>query len=175
MSSYKDRNSNFVNYICKQCSSNKGIAAHLRRADQGNPDPIVFATLVKFGLDITKESEFLPFSMVAAAIARGKKYENGSHNFIQLLASVEKCSTEKKEKDDARIRRLLACNSLSDLVLIFRPIMSLVQNRSNYTIDYETLLDDLCLFENEACRVLIKKKWATLFYRTNQGNELSGE
>lgn len=62
MASNNERNLKFVEYICKQCSSNKATAAHLRRADLKNSDPYVMTTLVKFGLDITKTQNLLHFA-----------------------------------------------------------------------------------------------------------------
>lgn len=171
MSSYKERNENFVEYICRQCSSDKGIAAHLRRADLESSDPLVLQTLVRFGLDITKNIEFIPFCLVTAAIAREKKHEIGSDSFIQLLASIEKSSTDKGEKNDSRFRRILACENLNELALIFRPLMSFVQSRINCAIDYKELLDDLCSFGFEDGRLRVKKKWAMQFYKAHKENK----
>lgn len=163
--SQKERNKSFVDFICKQCSSDKGIAAHFRRADTTSCDPDVLSTLVRFGLDITKDSEFIPYNLVVASIARGKIYETGENSFVQLLSQVEKTNSEKGERDDSRLRRLLACENLKDLALIFRQVMSLIQSRSSSPINYSELLDDLCSFTYEEGRARVKRKWAVQFYK----------
>lgn len=172
MASNNERNLKFVEYICKQCSSNKATAAHLRRADLKNSDPYVMITLVKFGLDITKNSEFTPFCLVAAAIARSKKYENGKSSFIQILSSVEKENPKSSERDDSRFRRLLSCDSLTELALIFRHIMNFIQSKSDKSINYSELLDDLYSFNYEEWRARTKRKWAMQFYNCPREKEL---
>lgn len=172
MSNYRERNAKFVEYICSLCSKNKGIAAHLRRADLENTDPLVLQTLVRFGLDITKISEFIPFCLVTAAIARGKKYETGSDSFIHLLSSIEKSNSGKCENNDFRFRRLLASESLNELSLVFRPVMSFVQSRINSVIDYIDLLNDLCSFAYDDGRARVKRKWAVQFYKESQQKKL---
>jgi CRISPR type I-E-associated protein CasB/Cse2 len=172
MASNNERNLKFVEYICKQCSSNRATAAHLRRSDLKNSDPYVMTILVKFGLDITKSSEFTPYCLVAAAIARSKKYENGKSSFIQILSSVEKEDSKSSEKDDFRVRRLLSCESLTELALIFRHIMTFVQSKSDKSINYAELLDDLCSFNYEEWRTRTKRKWAMQFYNCSREEEL---
>ena len=124
----RERIKNFIDFICKQCMSDKGIAAHLRRADIKPCDPIVLSTLIRFDhdLDITKDKNFIPYCLVTAAIAREKKYVSGECSFVQLLSLIE----TKNDKNESRIRRLLACESLSDLSLIpkSRPNVDITQN-----------------------------------------------
>lgn len=162
----KKRNSAFVDYIYKLCSKDKGLAANLRRADLKDQNSIVFSVLCGFGLDITKDAQFIPYCLITAAIARNKNYEDRTNelSFIKAMASVEKNGNSHQEKEDARFRRLLSCNDLKSLTLIFRHVMGFVQSRTTANINYSELLDDLCSFNYEESRQRVKRKWANQFY-----------
>lgn len=161
-----ESNSRFVLYICQFCSKDKGLAANLRKADLPSLNTNVLSALVKLGIDITKEYEFLPYSIVTAAIARSKNYKNGELSFSKALASVEKNSDAQQTSDDKRLRRLLACNDIKELALVIRPTLMLIQSRCNTNINFEELLKDLRAFRSEAGRDRVKKKWAMQFYST---------
>lgn len=163
----KEKNSSFVQFICNLCSQDKGLAAHFRRADMKTANPEVMTTLVRFGLDITKDSEFLPFCLVVAAISRDKKYVNGSCPFAKALGAAEKNNVTSDKKNDSRLRRLLACESLKDISLILRPIMMFVQSRQQECLNYVELLDDLCSFRYEDRRERVKRKWVVQFYSSD--------
>ncbi|MBQ9219621.1 type I-E CRISPR-associated protein Cse2/CasB [Succinivibrio sp.] len=156
----------FVHYICQLCSEDKGNAANLRKADLTTLNAYVLSSLVKSGIDITKEYEFLPYSIVTAAIARSKDYKNGEVSFSKALASAEKYNDEKQRINDKRLRRLLACNDIKELALVLRPTLILIQSRLKENIDFEELLKDLCSFRFEDGRDRVKKKWAMQFYST---------
>lgn len=156
----------FVLYICKLCSKDKGQAANLRKADLSTLNPYVLSSLVKFGIDIRKEDEFLPYSIVTAAIARSKDYKNGEVSFSKALASVEKYDNDHQTSDDKRLRRLLACNYIKELALVLRPTLKLIQSRFSSNINFEELLNDLRTFSFEDGRDRVKKKWAMQFYST---------
>lgn len=165
----KDINSSFVLYICQLCSKDKGQAANLRKADLPTLNTNVLSALVKFKIDITNEDEFLPYSIVTAAIARSKDYKNGEVIFSKALALVEKYNDAQQTSDDKRLRRLLACNDIKELSLVLRPTLTLIQSRFNTNIDFEELLKDLRSFRFEDGRDRVKKKWAMQFYSTKPG------
>ncbi len=168
----RDKFTNFVQYICKICEKDKGAAAALRKADLMQANATVFSTLVKFGVDITSDSEYIPYCLVSASIARSKIYENGTLSLGKaLLAAEKKPSAADQEKDDSRLRRLLSCDSLKELSLVFRQIISLIQSRQKNSLDYVELLKDLYSFKYEEGRERVKKKWAMQFYSGDTGEK----
>ncbi len=161
----------FIGYICSICQKDKGTAAALRRADLMQSNATVLSTLVKFGIDITKESEYIPYSLVTAAIARSKVYENGDVLLGAALYAAEKTPSAGSNKDDARVRRLLSCNSLQELSLIFRHYIQFILSRYSCKFNYAELLKDLCSFKYEEGRERVKKKWALQFYSHVSGDQ----
>lgn len=163
-----NRNQNFISFIIDRINQNKGIAATLRRADNPDTEYQSWEYLAAFGIDLENSNQRLPFAIVAAAIAKNKnaneKIANGSLGIGQTLAL---CYPEGNQNDQAKakLRRLLDCDSVSEVCRVLRPILSLIKSRSIGNLDFAKLLDDLLKFQWDEARQRVKARWAQDFYR----------
>ena len=155
------REERFVTGVLKLCGDDKGVAARLRRADNPATEYQSWELLAKYGVDLEKAFERLPFSSVAAAIAKAKVERNGNLGLGQAIAaSYEKGNNSDQAK--ARFRRLLACDDLVELCRILRPLLSLIDSKAGAVLDYVRLLKQLRRFAFSPHQV--KAQWAQEFY-----------
>ncbi len=177
---YRQQHERFVTYICQKCQDRR-IAAHLRRADAEDSNLTTLQVLLAFGIDISKKWQFLPFSMITAAIARGKCQKNGS---ISLASALRLCSKHSGDEEamDRRLMQLLSCDDLERMSRCLRSTLSYVNSRMENHIDYAALLGDLIQFSTPEGRERVKRQWAKDFYSapipensnasvSNQGDE----
>lgn len=164
----------FVETVVARCSSDKGMAARLRRADNPNTEYQSWDLLGAFGVDLEKDYQRLPFTTVAAAIAKSKSEHNGS---LTLGRAIAACYEDGNQSDQAkvRLRRLLACHELVEVCRIMRPILTLIESKVGQPLDYVRLLKQLRDFNRNAQRV--RTQWAQEFYRqavavNKEGGEL---
>jgi len=152
------RGLNFVNFIIQRMEDN-GTAAALRRADNPNTEYQSWETLAAFNVELDKPWQRLPFATVACAMAKAKTEKNGSIGIGQAIA---RCYEDGRESEQAKakMRRLLACDSVDEACRILRPLFSLINSKGNSTLDYAKLLDDLLYWNNQTT----KSRWAQDFY-----------
>ena len=155
------RDERFVAGVLKLCGENKGMAAHLRRADNPATEYQSWEFLAAYGIDLEREHERLPFVTVAAAIAKAKSERNGS---LGLGRAVAACYENGNSSDQAkaRLRRLLACDELPELCRILRPLLSLIDSKVGAGLDHVRLLGQLRRFAFDPQRV--RAQWAQEFY-----------
>lgn len=153
----------FVETTIIRCKEDKGLAARLRRADNPATEYQSWEMLASMGVDLEKENQRLPFVTVAAAIARTKVEHNGKTFLGRALAACYEDGRESSQAK-ARLRRLLACDSLAEVCRIFRPLLSLIESKSGQSLDYIRLLKQLRRFSFEDARLQIKAQWAQEFY-----------
>jgi CRISPR system Cascade subunit CasB len=155
----KTRGQAFTRFIIDRMQDN-GIAAALRRADNPNTEYQSWDTLAAFHVELDKPWERLPFATIAAAMAKAKAEKNGD---IKIGQAIARCYAEGKDSDQAKakLRRLLACDSVKETCRILRPLFSLINARGNISLDYASLLNDLLYWNNQAT----KSRWAQDFYR----------
>ncbi len=158
----KSRDQRFVETVIECCQKDKGMAARLRRADNPAMEYQSWELLGWFGVDIENDYERLPFVTVAAAIAKSKSERNGSLRLGQAIAHCYKDSN-KDDQAKARLRRLLACNDLTEACRILRPVLTLIDSRVGRPLDYERLLRQLRFFGFESGQ-RTKTQWAQEFY-----------
>lgn len=156
-----NRESRFVTAVLQRIQQDKGLAARLRRADNPATEYQSWDFLASFGLDLTQEMQRLPFVTVAAAIAKAKSTHNGSLKLGQAIAA---CYSDGAKSDQAKIklRRILACDDLSELCRILRPALALIDSRVGQPLDYILLLQQLRRFAWDAQK--IRSQWAQEFY-----------
>ncbi len=156
------RQEKFVQYVIGLCKKDKGAAAALRRADNPATEYQSWECLAGFNIDLENQFERIPYATIAAAIARAKVENNGSAGIGKAIAF---CYDNKSASDQAkaRLRRLLACDSVGEVCRILRPLFSLIDSKAAVTLDYSWLLDQLIWFHRDSNRV--KTAWATDFYR----------
>ncbi len=155
----------FVEYIIDRIAKNKGFAAALKRADNPATEYQSWEYLAAFNIDLEKPWERLPFATVAAAIAKEKSAHNGNEGIGRAIA---KCYDDGNQSDQAKakLRRLLACDSVEEACRILRPLFSLIASRGNSSLNYARLLEQLLKFHWESER--IKSQWAQEFYKYDQ-------
>lgn len=152
----------FVEFVIGLCQKDKGAAAALRRADNPATEYQSWEYLAGFNIDLEKPFERIPYAAIAAAIARAKVERNGSAGIGKAIAF---CYDDKSasEQAKARLRRLLACDSVTETCRILRPLFSLIDSKAAVSLDYAKLLDQLLWFHRNSNNV--KTAWATDFYR----------
>lgn len=153
----------FVEYIVRKCEADTGTRAALRRADNPATEYQSWDVLAGFHIDLESEGERLSHALVAADIARTNTSKNGSVKIAQGIAR----SYQDGHSDDqakAKLRRLLACDSTSEVVRILRPLLRLFESRGVGTLDYVSLLNDLRWFNFDESRERAKIRWAQDFY-----------
>lgn len=157
----KTREENFIYYLLEQIKKNKGLAARLRRADNPATEYQSWELLATFGIDLEKEDQRLPFVTIAASLSKAKIEINGDFKLGQAIAA---CYSDGNKNDQAvaKLRRVLACDSLPELCRILRPTLHLIASRVSQPLDYIRLLKQLRSFVFDQQR--IKVQWAQEFY-----------
>jgi CRISPR system Cascade subunit CasB len=158
----------FVAHAIERCQNNKGLAARLRRADNPAMEYQSWELLARFGVDLEKEWERLPYATVTCAIAKAKVEKNGSLSLGRAIAS---CYEDGNDSDaaKARLRRLLACENMDELCRYLRPLLALVSSRVTQPLDYSALLKSLLRFYYDTQK--IKAHWAQDFYGRQSDKE----
>lgn len=153
----------FVEYIVRRCESDNGVRAALGRSDNPSTEYQSWEILAGFGIDLESESERLSYGMVAADIARTKSAGNGA---IGLGYAIGRCYKDGSRDDQAKskLRRLLACDSVHEAVLILRPIFRLIESRGAGPLDYASILIGLQGFDSDERRNRSKVHWAQEFF-----------
>lgn len=152
----------FVTFTIEQCQRDKGIAAGLKRADNPNTEYQCWEHLAAFHIDLEKEFERLPYATIAAAIAKAKAEHNGN---IGIGRAIALCYEDGNANDQAKakLRRLLACETVDEACRILRPLFSLIDAKAGANLNYAGLLRDLLKFHWDNQQV--KSHWAQDFYQ----------
>ena len=159
-SNEQTRAQRFVSWTLARCAQDPGFAACLRRADNPDTEHYALGALCVFGVDVENDAERLPFATVGAALCRRKSEQDGG---LGLGAALRACC-EDAEQGNPRLRRLLACDGVSELCRILRPMLSLVSAKGA-DLCHAALLDDLLAFRQDARRRRVKLRWAREYYR----------
>ncbi len=138
--------------------------AVMRRADNPNQCSAAWEYLVPF-CDIADERQRLCFALVGAAIAREKPAADGSGSIGTALRKICGADPEAQEREGRRLRRLIACDTVWELLPVLRPILGYIQSKGG-SVNYTDLLREL-LFWNEKTRIA----WTRDFFRRNADAE----
>ena len=152
-----------VDYIINRCQADNGLRAGLKRADNPATEHQSWEVLAGFHINLEDEKQRLPYATIGAAIARAKAERNGNAKIGQAIA---RCYEDGNVSDQAKakLRRLLACDSVAEACRILRPLLSLIEAKGNSALDYARLLDDLLWFGHDESQTRIKARWAQGFY-----------
>lgn len=155
------REARFVHGVIEQCQRDKGLAARLRRANNPATEYQSWELLARYGIDLERDDERLPFASVAAAIAKAKIQNNGT---LALGRAIASCYPDGHQNDQAqaRLRRLLACDEVAELCRVLRPVLTLIDSRVAQPLDYARLLGQLRRFAFAPQQV--QAQWAQEFY-----------
>lgn len=151
----------FVQFVISRCLQDNGTAAALRRADNPATEYQSWEVLAGFNIDLDKPWQRLPYATIAAAVAKAKLEHNGNAGIGRAIAS---CYDDGNNSDQAKakLRRLLACETVEEACRILRPLLSLIMNKSNLKLDFSKLLEQLLRFHWQAEQA--KSQWAQDFY-----------
>ena len=156
------RSQRFVETVIQRCGQDKGLAARLRRADNSATEYQSWELLASLNVDLERDYERLPFAIVAAAIAKSKTDSNGSLTLGRAIAACYEKEGNDSSQAKIRLRRLLACDDLEELIQILRPLLSLIQSKVSQPLDYVQLLNQLRFFSSNSQSS--KARWAQEFY-----------
>ncbi len=168
----KSRGEQFIQYIIKMIASSKAKAAALKRADNPSLEYQSWEILNRFGIDLTDQQERSIFCLIAAAAAKAKVEEDGSLGIGEALAN---CYENKFESGQActKLRRLIACDSITELYVVLRPMLQFISSKIGPRLCYARLLDELIKFNWQPLKV--KSSWAQKFYFQKQIKEKEEE
>lgn len=157
----KDKADRFISYILGKIESDNACAAALRRADNPDTEYQAWETLVPW-CNLEQKREYLPFAVIAAAIARSKPKANGA---LGLGTAIARCYEDGNNSDaaKAKLRRLLACDTVEEACQILRPIFSIIDFRG-VPLNYSKLLSQLLRFGDA-----VRKSWAMEFFNAKEG------
>jgi CRISPR system Cascade subunit CasB len=153
----------FVDYVINRCQSDNGLRAALKRADNPATEYQSWEVLAGFHIALEYENQRLPYATIGAAIARTKAEKNGAVKIGQAIAHCYK-DGNASDQAKAKLRRLLACDSVAEACRILRPLFRLIEAKSNSALDYASLLNDLLWFGHDDSQTHIKARWAQDFY-----------
>lgn len=153
----------FVDYIINRCQIDNGLRAALKRADNPATEYQSWEVLAGFKVDLEYENQRLPYATIGAAIARTKVEKNGA---ATIGLAIARCYEDGNASDQAKakLRRLLACDSVPEVCRILRPLFSLIESKGKIALDYASLLNDLLWFGHDDSQLRIKARWAQDFY-----------
>lgn len=156
-----NRGQQFVDFILTRAKNDKGFAARLRRADNPATEYQCWEALAAFGVNFEYEAERLPFTLIAASMMRDRNPDNGTLSWPQALAQIYDYEVDNGPAP-ARMRRILACQEVTELCRILRPTLTLIQSRG-LSINYAMLLQELTFFNRHVQRT--HARWAQAFYK----------
>jgi CRISPR system Cascade subunit CasB len=165
------KSEDFVQFIIELIQNDNGAAAALKRADNPNLEYQSWEYLArKPYVDIDKDFVRLPYATIACALAKAKAEQNGK---TKIGAAIARCYEEGHDSDQAtaKLRRLLACDSIEEACQVLRPLFSLINSKAGIHLDYADLLKDLRWFYKNNQQT--KAKWAQNFYRHSVVDEVS--
>jgi CRISPR system Cascade subunit CasB len=168
-----ERPERFVDRMFELCNSeNKAAKARLKRADSDNPKIAEqsYEYLAHFYIELDRDYEYRPYATIAAAIAKSKVERNGN---IGIGRAIALCYEDGNASDQAKakLRRLLACESVDEVCRILRPLFSLIEAKASVNLNYTQLLSDLLYFHSNPQRV--KSRWAQDFYQRSNTEEVA--
>ncbi|MFV0548476.1 MAG: type I-E CRISPR-associated protein Cse2/CasB [Limnobaculum xujianqingii] len=157
----QDQANQFISYILQRCNDNKGFAARLRRADNPATEYQCWELLAAFNINLEWENQRLPYTTVAAAVAKAQIGQNGP---LSLGRAIAACYDDGNESHQAKakLRRVLACDSTQELCRILRPLLTMISSKAGQSLDYSRLLQQLLKFHWDTQK--IKAQWAQEFY-----------
>jgi len=165
-----NKSEQFVKFVIDLTQKDNGVAAAFKRADNPATEYQCWEYLARF-IDIDKDYERLPYATIASAIAKAKAAQNGS---VRIGEAIARCYEDGNNNDQAKakLRRLLACDSIDGVCRVLRPLLSLIDAKASIHLDYASLLQDLRGFHFDDQQQRIKSCWAQNFYRHHSSAEV---
>ena len=140
----KTKGNAFVEFVLRRLSQDTAFGAAMRRADNPSTEYQAWEYLAGW-CDLEKECERRPFAIVASALARAKPMTDGHMGLGRAIAAsfkTDKADGNQSDAAKAKLRRLLACDTVVEVCSILRPILSLIESRG-VPLNYSELLDEI--------------------------------
>lgn len=165
----------FIDYLCSILPKDKGAASRLRRADNPSTEHMCWEILAKFNIDLEKSYQRIPYSLVAAALAKSKNMKSGSLRMGSALRlaynEAQTSPNEPAAQAIARLRRILSCSSTEELCRVLRPVLTLIQSRVSGDLDYARLLNQLLRYHHAPEKVQAQIAQEFYSFSGNQNDE----
>lgn len=156
----------FVSSVINRVNQdNSAFRAAMSRADNPALESCAWEFLVPF-CNIEYENERRSFAIIGAAIAKNKPEQDVDIGFGRTLASICK-NEDDREREGKRLRRLVSCNNVTELLPILRPILGYVASKGG-KIGYHRLLNDLLFWSKKT-----QLRWVNEFYGKMKNEEMA--
>lgn len=156
-----------VKRFIDRCKEDNAFLAAFKRADNPATEYQCWEYLAWLGIDLEKSRLRLPYVTVLSAAARAKPDKDG---YLDIGSAIARCYDDGNANDQAKakLRRLLACNSLEEICSVIRPLFSLISSKG-VPVFYGNVLNDLVWFDNDPLRT--KTRWAQGFFGKPRSDE----
>ncbi len=159
----------FVEYIFRVCSSDKGLRADLKRADNDSFEWKVWPIILKFNSTLDNDDVRRAYALIGSSIAKSGRDADGSAGIGKAFRVI---SNDPSDEFSPRFMRLLSSDSVSDLIDYLRPALSFIEAKG-VQLDYSRLLDDILRFRFEDNRIRVKAAWASDYLLLSEKTEES--
>lgn len=161
------KSSDFVEYIFRIISNDKGVRALLRRADNETYEwrswPLIYPMMKDLDNDIKRRS----YLLVAAAIAKSGLSHDGN---ISLGRAFRLLPDGSDREFSPRFMRVLSAEAPGELLDILRPALTFMAG-NGISLNYSSVLDDLVSFSFPGRRQNVKTRWAMQFLSSDSSKE----
>lgn len=163
---------NYVRYLQERIGNakNKGFAAKLKRADNEATEYQSWEILADW-VDLSSEVHRKAYQLIGASIARTGRTQDDITSLGKALNRLffkDGNSGEiEKSPASARLRRVLACRDVLELIDVLRPILRLLDSKE-ISYSYARLLDEIIRFNHDSSRDVIRSRWAQDFFRSKE-------
>jgi CRISPR system Cascade subunit CasB len=148
--------------VIARCKKDSAFRAALKKADNTDTEYQSWEYLAEYGVNLEFEDSRYPYTTVFAAAARSDKSSDGNLRLGQALFEAYGRDSGS-EPARARLRRILACDSTSEVCTILRPVLRLITSKGA-AVSHGLLLRDLKYFNNHQEQT--KASWAQQFFGT---------
>lgn len=155
----------FVTAMIERVKVDTACRAALRRADNTATESRAWEYILPFcRLEVPNERK--AFCLIGAAIARAVPDHDGQMSVGSALRSLCDGNTEEALSTElARLRRLLACNTPSELPRLIRHVLRYLQTK-DAPVSYGQTLRDI-LYWNENTRI----RWTKDFFKARETDQ----
>jgi len=159
----KSRTKSFVEYVISRSNKDSAFRAAFKKAENPQTKYDALEYLINF-CDIENKYEYEPFLLIGFAIAKAKLKKDGDIPFgLALLRTTERKNDENNPAK-LRLRRILSCSDIDELVMILRPAINLIISKQ-IDLNYSDLLYDILNWNYDWKIENTKIKWAKDFYK----------
>lgn len=147
----------FFSYVVEKMSWDKQFISIMRNADTPDANTEAWKYLIRW-CHSEDDSHIEILTLITASICRTGLTSDGKSRLGSAINRIDLSS----HKDSAKLKKLLACDNVSEVCKNLRPILKSVE-RHNIRLSYITLMDQLLYFNRYPDKQ--KKSWAIDYYR----------